>query len=291
MKRPAPRDRSDQPLAGVRILVGRARHQAGALSAELRKLGATVMEIPFIEIRKPRSFKPLDSALKNLHDYDWLILTSVNGVEAMWERMDKLKINLNNVREGHEFTRALKSAKERTALAAGTLHIAAIGPATKKAIEQRGAKVDVVPKEYVAESVVRSLRRRVKGRRVLLVRAKVARDVIPNELRKAGAHVDVIEAYETVVPRTSRSRLRNALANERRRPHVVTFTSSSTVRNFVALLGKLNAELDGIRMASIGPVTSSTLRELGLRADIAAKEFTIPGMVAAIRQSFSVRTS
>jgi uroporphyrinogen-III synthase len=292
MKRADARDHSpDRSLGGVRVLAGRARHQARALSAELRKLGATVIEIPFIEIRRPKSFKPLDSAVKNLHDYDWLILTSVNGVEAMWQRMDKLKIDFKDVREGRESTRVAHSKKRTPALPAKVLHIAAIGPATKKAIEQRGAKVDVVPKEYVAESVVRSLRRRVRGKRVLLVRAKVARDVIPSELRKAGAHVDVVEAYETVVPRASRTRLRNVLANERRRPHVITFTSSSTVRNFVALQGKPNSRLAGIRMASIGPVTSSTLREVGLRADIAAKEFTIPGLVEAIRQSFSIRSS
>jgi uroporphyrinogen-III synthase len=248
-------------LSGVRILVGRARHQAGALSGELRKLGATVLEIPFIEIRRPHSFKPLDSALKNLAEYDWLILTSANGVEAMWERMARLRLRKN-----------LKHPK-----------IAAIGPATKKAIEQRGVKVDIVPKEYVAESVVRSLRRGVKGKRVLLVRAKVARDVIPRELRRAGAQVHVVEAYETVVPQSSRKRLQSALKNPRRRPQVVTFTSSSTVRNFVALLSpRQSAGLDGIRLASIGPVTSSTLRELSLRVDIEAKEFTIPGLVEAI---------
>src|SRR6202035_5578739 len=134
-----------------------------------------------------------------------------------------------------------------------------------KAIDDRGVEVDVVPTEYVAEAVVRSLRRRVKGKRVLLVRAKVARDVIPRELRKAGAHVEVAEAYETVVPQTSRARLRRVLANPARRPHVVTFTSSSTVRNFVALLGSRKPNLDGIQLASIGPVTSSTLRDLGLR--------------------------
>ena len=245
----------------MRVLVGRARHQAGALASELRKLGATVLEIPFIEIRKPRSFKPLDSALSSLAEYDWLILTSVNGVEAMWERLRKLRLTKTKLKH---------------------LRIAAIGPATKKAIEQRGVEVDVVPKEYVAESVVHSLRRRVKGRRVLLVRAKVARDVIPRELRKAGAAVDVVEAYETVVPQSSRMRLQSALANPLRRPHVVTFTSSSTVRNFVALLGSRKAPLEGIRLASIGPVTSSTLRELGLWVDIAAKEFTIPGLVEAI---------
>ena len=182
----------------------------------------------------------------------------------MWQRLSKLHLTKKSLKH---------------------LRIAAIGPATNKAIEQRGGKVDVVPKEYVAESVVRSLRQRVKGKRVLLVRAKIARDVIPNELRKAGAHVDVVEAYETVVPESSRKRLQSALANPRRRPHVVTFTSSSTVRNFVELLharGKRTARLEGILMASIGPVTSSTLRELGLRVDIAAKEFTTPGLVEAI---------
>jgi uroporphyrinogen-III synthase len=255
---------SMRSLSGVRILVGRARHQAGALSGELRKLGATVLEIPFIEIRKPRSFKPLDSAMQNLNAYDWLILTSANGVEAMWERLTKLRL-----------TRSLKHQK-----------IAAIGPATKKAIAQHGIKVDIVPKEYVAESVVRSLRRRVKGKRVLLVRAKVARDVIPRELRRAGAQVHVVEAYETVAPQSSRTRLQSALKNPRRRPHIVTFTSSSTVRNFAALLGvRQIAGLDEIRLASIGPVTSSTLRELGLRVDIEAREFTIPGLIKAIEHA------
>jgi uroporphyrinogen-III synthase len=260
-----------RPLQGVRILVGRARHQAGALSTELRKLGADVIEIPFIEIRKPRSFRPLDSALKNLGSYDWLILTSVNGVEAMWNRLERF---------GQEDPPPTG------------LHIAAIGPATKKAIEQHGWKVDVVPKEYVAESVVRSLKARVKGKRVLLVRAKVARDVIPRELRRAGAHVDVVEAYETVVPRSSRVRLQAVLRKTSRRPHVVTFTSSSTVKNFVGLLGisgksNLRAALNGFRLASIGPVTSSTLKEQGLQADIAAKIFTIPGLVAAVARSFT----
>jgi len=251
-----------QPLSGVRVLVGRARHQASVLSSELRKLGATVIEIPFIEIREPRTFKLLDSALTDLGGYDWLILTSVNGVEAMWERLTRLRLAKTHL---------------------SRLRIAAIGPATKKAIEQHGGEVDVVPKEYVAESVVRSLRRRVKGKRVLLVRAKVARDIIPRELRKAGAHVDVVEAYETTVPNSSRPRLRRLLGNRRRTPHVVTFTSSSTVRNFVSLLGSSKESIENVRFASIGPVTSSTLRELGLRVDIEAREFTIPGLAEAIR--------
>jgi len=281
-----------KPLAGIRVLVGRARHQAGVLSAELRKQGAQIVEIPFIEIRKPRSFRPLDSALKTLGTYDWLILTSVNGVEAMWNRMNKHpKRSLGNShaaprsREGPEFTRARKG-KENPASSAEDrrLRVAAIGPATKKAIEQHGLTVDIVPKEYVAESVVRSLKEKVKGKRVLLVRAKVARDVIPRELRKAGAHVDVIEAYETVVPQSSRRRLQAALKTPEKRPNFVTFTSSSTVKNFVELLGRRHKSslLEAVQMASIGPVTSATLKELGLPVNVEAREFTIPGLVTAI---------
>lgn len=258
-----------EPLSSVRILVGRARHQASALSSGLRQLGAEVIEIPFIEIRKPRSYQPLDNALKKLRDYDWLILTSVNGVEALWRRLKTLRIGNENLRH---------------------LKVAAIGPATQKAIEQRGVQVAVVPTEYVAEAVVASLRRRVKGKRVLLARAKVARDVIPRELRQLGARVDVVQAYQTVLPQGSRKQLRRLLQDRRGRPDVVTFTSSSAVRNFVALVTARRGRgrthhtslFEGIRLASIGPVTSSTLRELGLPVDIEAKEYTIPGLIRGI---------
>src|SRR6266849_7098447 len=128
------------PLNGLRVLVGRAHHQASALSSGLRDLGAEVLDIPFIEIRKPRSYSLLDNALKSLSDYDWLILTSVNGVEALWERLRRLRIGPKRL---------------------GHLQIAAIGPATRRAIEEHGLKVNVVPKQYVAESVVASLRRKV----------------------------------------------------------------------------------------------------------------------------------
>ena len=288
-----PKPATKQPLTGVRVLVGRARHQAGVLSGELRRLGAQVLEIPFIEIRKPRSFRPLDCVLESLDRYDWLILTSVNGVEAMWQRLEKLRIPVRK-RGGRGSAHRGKSEKIEAALAAQRqLRIAAIGPATKKAIEHRGLKVDVMPKEYVAESVVRSLRIRVRGKSVLLVRAKVARDVIPCELRKAGAHVDVVEAYETVVPESSRRRLQAVLKNPRKRPGVVTFTSSSTVKNFMALLNKGPQPklLDGIQTASIGPVTSATLREVQLPVDIEAREFTIAGLVSAIVDVITARRS
>jgi uroporphyrinogen-III synthase len=249
-----------KPLSGVRVLVGRARHQASALSSGLRQLGARVIEVPFIEIRRPRSFRPLDDALRAIRDYEWLVLTSVNGVQALWQRLNKLRIGPATLRH---------------------LRIAAIGPATKKAIESHGRRVHVVPQEYVAESVVRSLRDRVPGKRVLLVRARVARDVIPRELRRAGARVDVAEAYETVLPRESRRRIQGLLKNSP--PHVITFTSSSTARNFAALAGRFSREtLKRVKLASIGPVTSGTLRELGLRVDIEAREYTIPGLTNAI---------
>ena len=251
-----------RPLAGTRILIGRARHQASALSAGLRQLGATVIEIPFIKILKPRSFQPLDDALRNLRRYDWLILTSANGVEAMWDRRRRLRLRRRHFAH---------------------LQVAAIGPATKRALVKNGLKVALVPEEYIAESVVQGLRERVRGKRVLLVRAKVARDVIPEELRAAGAVVDVVEAYETVVPTASRPRLRFLMKAAKRRPHMVTFTSSSTVRNFVKLLGRKQAcSLKDVQFASIGPVTSSTLREEGLSVAIEAREFTMAGLIRAI---------
>jgi uroporphyrinogen-III synthase len=257
-------------LTGLRVLVGRAPHQASALSSGLRALGAEVVEIPFIEIRRPRSYQPLDAALNDIRNYDWLILTSVNGVAVVWQRLKTLRIDKK---------------------ALGYLKVAAIGPATRTAIEKQGIKVAVMPRQYVAESVVESLRERVKGKRVLLARARVARDVIPLELRKLGAEVDVVEAYETVIPQSSRVRIRELLKDESRRPNLITFTSSSTVRNFVALAGDAPCgrgrlhhadPLSGIQFASIGPVTSSTLREFGLPVDIEAEEYTIPGLIEAI---------
>src|ERR1700676_5351774 len=257
----------NHPLAGTRILVGRARHQAGSLSTSLRGLGAAVVEIPFIEIQKPKSYQALDDVLKNIKSYDWLILTSVNGVEAMWQRVRKLRIT----------RRSLKH-----------LQIAAIGPATKAAIVKRGLKVKMVPEEYVAESVVKGLHDKVKGKRIVLIRAKVARDVIPEDLRAAGAEVDVVEAYEPVVPEKSRARLRALMRNASRRPHIVTFTSSSTAKNFAELLrnskaGSLSVGwLKHVQFASIGPVTSATLRELQMPVTIEAREFTMGGLLRAI---------
>jgi len=252
------------PLLGWRVLVTRAREQAAALSSALRRLGATVVEAPTISIRPPHSFDNLDRALANLGNYDWLILTSANGAQALFSRMRQRRIPVAGLRR---------------------LRVATIGPATRQAAERRGLRVTVMPRQYVAESVVRALRNRVKGKRVLLVRAAVARDVLPNQLRSAGATVDVAEAYQTAVPPSSKAGLRRVFQGRARRPQIITFTSPSTASNFAALLGSdLNHAVKEVALASIGPVTSSRLRELGLPVAIEAREFTIPGLVRAIAQ-------
>ena len=250
-------------FSGLRIVVTRAHHQAGSLARMLRERGAVVEEIPTIEIKLPATFEPLDQALDHVASYDWLILTSANGVEALWNRAEQIGTDLSPL---------------------GKLRICAIGPATQRAIQSRGLQVAVVPPQFVAESVVEALRLEVRGKRVLLVRAKEARDVIPRELRHAGAKVDVVAAYETVTPEGARQRLLSIL-NSKNRPHAITFTSSSTARHLIAMLGGPDAArqlLNDIALVSIGPVTSATLREAGLTPAGEAGQYTIGGLVDAL---------
>ncbi|MFI5106762.1 MAG: uroporphyrinogen-III synthase [Terriglobales bacterium] len=251
-----------QPLTGWRILTTRASKQSGGLAQPLRELGAEVIEIPTIEIRPPASYKPLDDALRKIATYEWLILTSVNGMEAVVERLNKLKIGMDHLKH---------------------LQIAAIGPATQKAIEAQGLKVAVTPEKYIAESVVEALRGKIEGKRVLLARAKIARDVLPTELKKAGVHLDVVEAYETVVPAGAQAKLQSLFSGRTPRPDIVTFTSSSTATNFLDLLEKDHYHsLREIWLASIGPVTSATLRQAGFKPNIEALEYTMEGLALAI---------
>jgi uroporphyrinogen-III synthase len=252
----------EEPLSGWRILTTRASKQSDGLAAPLREMGAEVIEIPTIEIKPPSSYKALDAALKNIGKYDWLILTSVNGVEALFARLKKLRI---------------PSAK------LAHLQVAAIGPATQREIEKQGMKVAVTPDRYVAEAVVEALKDKTEGKRVLLVRAKIARDVLPIELRKAGTKVDVAEAYETHVPKGAKAKLNRLFSNDTSRPDIVTFTSSSTATNFLALLEKDHWHgLREIWLASIGPVTSDTLRQAGFKPNIEALEYTMEGLALAI---------
>jgi uroporphyrinogen-III synthase len=253
-----------RPLAGVRILTTRAEKQSGGLAKPLRELGAEVVEIPTIEIRPPQSYDPLDAALRNAGSYDWLILTSVNGVEALFTRLRALGIPTSRLAH---------------------LAIAAIGPATQREIEQQGLRVTVTPDKYIAESVVEALKGRTEGKRVLLVRAKIARDVLPSELRKTSAAVDVVEAYETHVPENAKESLTRLFASEDTWPDIITFTSSSTATNFLNLLAsKHHQALRTILLASIGPVTSATLSRAGFVPQIEAREYTMPGLAAAIAE-------
>jgi uroporphyrinogen-III synthase len=252
----------DQPLTGWRVLNTRAKAQSAALSNLLRQRGADVIEIPTIEISPPRSYTPLDSALKKIAEYDWLILTSVNGVDAVFSRLKQLNVSTDTLKH---------------------LQIAAIGPATRKAIERQGFAVAVTPSKYIAEAVVDALRGKTEGKKILLARAKVARDVLPNELRKTAAQVDVAEAYETKAPAVAKAKLQKLFSSVDNRPDVVTFTSSSTAANFLNLLDKKHqSALREIWLASIGPVTSKTLREAGFPPTVEAREYTMNGLVLAI---------
>jgi len=244
------------PLFGQRVVITRARTQASVLSARLRSLGAEVMEFPTIEIRPPDSYAPLDSAIEVLPTYDWLVFTSVNGVEHFLKRLD-LSSNDWRAFDGK---------------------ICAIGPMTRKAVEALHLKVDVMPKAFVAESLLEAFAPfDMRGDRVLLPRAAVARDILPDELRARGATVDIIPAYQTVMPEDAASRAKEVFQTK---PDWVLFTSSSTVKNFVTAAGP--EALAGVNIASIGPVTTDTAEVLGLEVAVEAEPYTIDGLVNAI---------
>jgi uroporphyrinogen-III synthase len=249
------------PLAGKTILVTRARHQAGKLSEKLIALGAKVLEIPAIEIVPPESWSALDHALANLSQYQWLIVTSANGAMALCGRM----------REKGIIPGALAHLK-----------IAAVGASTERALREMGLEVALTPQEYVAESLIEALGNQVRGQRVLLARAAVARDVIPDALRTQGATIDVVDAYRTVIPEQSVTAIRTFFTPGDRSPDAATFTSSSTVTNFLNLLCKAGVDRPRtMRVISIGPITSQTLRENGWEPAAEADPHDLDGLVGA----------
>lgn len=258
-------------LTGKRILITRAWHQAQTLAAALEEEGAEIIAIPAIEILPPDSYDALDTALREIHQYHWVVLTSVNGVEMLMDRLKRLM-------------RTTLGLPPDAMQSLNPIRIAAMGPATARALEAHGLLADLVPEKYVAESLVEALREQIAGQNVLLVRAKVARDVLPTELEKAGATVHVVDAYQTVVPTASRQALRQLFDQPYRLPNAVTFTSSSTVTNFFRLLQETNSVgwPPSMAAASIGPITSKTLREHGIEPVVEATEYTIPGLVAAL---------
>jgi uroporphyrinogen III methyltransferase/synthase len=244
------------PLFGKRVVVTRTRQQAGELRKQLEELGADVLELPTIEIRPPANPAPLRKAIAGIGRYRWLIFTSPNGIDAFFEEFLKR----------HGDVRKL-----------GPVRIAAIGPATAAKLAGRGLKADLMPREYVAEKIVDEMKKQNGRGRVLLARADIARDALPRGLRKLGYAVDETVAYRTVAP--ARSIETDRLMREG--ADFITFTSSSTAENFAKLLGKTRLRrIPGRpKLISIGPVTSGSMRKLGMKPAAEAKVFTIPGLV------------
>ncbi len=256
-----------RPLMGQCIVVTRAREQASDLVKRLSDLGAECLECPTIKVSPPQDVKPLDRAMENLSSYDWLIFTSVNGVNFFFERLF----------QKNKDVRALKD-----------IHTAVIGPATEKRLFDFGLKSDIVPESYRAESVVKAFAGKdVTGRKILLPRAKEARPVLPLELKKMGAVVDEVTAYCTHAVKDNTDVLSARL--KERSIDMITFTSSSTVKNFRALFPNedLKDLMRGVTIASIGPVTADTARDLGFDVHIIAESYTIPGLCQAILTHFS----
>jgi uroporphyrinogen III methyltransferase / synthase len=258
---------SSDVLMGRRIVVTRARRQAKPLVQAIEALGGQVIEFPTIEIRPPESYEPLDGAIERIKTYDWLIFTSANGVERFLARFEKLEKNLADL---------------------GGIEIAAIGPETAKRLEAAGIPAGLVPRRYQAEGILETLAgKTLQGKRVLIPRAAKARDILPDTLRQHGAHVDVVMAYQTVIPQIDVPALCGVLSAGG--IDMITFTSSSTASNFAVMLSgqDLPRLLAKIAIACIGPITKKTVEDLGLRADVVAAEFTVPGLVSAIAEYFS----
>jgi len=257
----------NRPLMGKRIVVTRAREQASELVKVLSDLGAECLECPTIKVVPPGDWKPLDTAIENLSSYDWLIFTSVNGVNFFFERLFK---------------------QNRDVRALSNLRTASIGPATAKRMFDSGLKSDIVPKSYRAESVIEAFAQEdIKGKRILLPRAKEARPILPVELAKMGAIVDEVTAYRTKEVRDNVDVLMAGL--EQGTIDLITFTSSSTVKNFHALIppAKFNDLMKGVTVASIGPITSDTAKALDFDVHIVAESYTIPGLCDAIKQFYN----
>lgn len=256
----------ERPLFGKRIVVTRSRQQASAFAARLEEMGGEPWEFPTIDIQEPEDPAPMEEAIAKVHEYEWIIFTSPNGVQRFFERFFAI---------GHDIRELCG------------IRLCAIGPQTRKELQKFGLKTDFVPEEYRAEAIIEGLKNldNWQGRKVLLPRADIARKILPEALASFGAQVDDVVAYRTVRGGGDAVLLRQMLQDKL--IHAVTFTSSSTARNFVDMLGvedvaERNALLEGVTMASIGPITSDTMRDLGLNVDVEASEYTIPGLTKAL---------
>ena len=253
----------DRPLSGKRIVVTRTRKQAGVLSDQLRDLGADVIELPTIRIEPPTDLRAFAELVQDAHAYDWIVFTSPNGVNAFFDLFYKLYDDAREI---------------------GGARIAAIGPATAQRVKDFHVKVDLQPDEYVAESLVREFKKQgdVENLRILIARAEKARDLLPRELSALGAIVDEGFAYRTVPETRDDIGARRRLLEEG--ADLITFTSSSTVENFLALGLPWPAQM---QVASIGPITSKTARDRGLEVAVEARRHDISGLVEAIRKFFA----
>jgi uroporphyrinogen III methyltransferase/synthase len=251
-----------KPLRGQVVALTRPRKQAAAALTLLQALGAEVLEAPTVLVRPVKDLTRVDEALRHLADYDWLVFTSVNGVDAAADRMRELGLHITLLQ---------------------CLKMAAIGPATADRMRQLALEPQVVPDEFVAESLAEALGQEdLAGQRFLLLRSDIARSALPDALRGMGAEVDDIPAYETAAPDALPDDATQAFREAR--VNWITFSSPSTFRNLQALLGAdADTVLRSVRTASIGPITSQALRDAGYEPTVEAAEYTIEGLVRAIR--------
>jgi uroporphyrinogen III methyltransferase/synthase len=250
-----------RPLFGKRIVVTRSRDQASELVDRLNRLGGEVLEFPTIRIEPPLDIQPIQNAIKQLQKYNWIIFTSVNGVESFFEQLHT----------ANRDARCFSSAK-----------VCAIGPATAGRLQKFGITADLIPPRFVAESIVETLSEidDLAGKRILLARGDIARAGLPQSLKKLGAAVDEIIAYRTIADDSSTDGITDAIKQDS--IDWITFTSSSTVRNFFKRIDAKLLSGKKLRLASIGPITSDTIKEVGLSVDVEAEEYTIIGLVNAV---------
>ncbi|MFV9511084.1 uroporphyrinogen-III C-methyltransferase [Tepidibacillus sp. LV47] len=253
-----------KPLFGKRVLVTRARSQASELSSLIQELGGEPVEFPVIKIVPPKDSEAFNRVIQQLEQFDWVIFTSVNGVQSFFDKLKKMRVDIR------------KMAKAR---------IAAIGPKTAQLLEEKSLIVDVLPQEFKAEGLLDSIKDQLQpGQKVLLPRADIARKILPEQLREKGLEVVEIDAYETVIDAENKDEILDLL--KEKKIHIITFTSSSTVRNFVEAFKEepIQELLEGVTLASIGPITTETATSLGLNVTVTADEYTIPGLVKAISE-------